>query len=126
MKKLLILLFSILISFNSYGEWTNVAESNSGNNYHLDLDNVKEYDGYIYYWEWNEYLKPTDNGTMGAIVYNQGDCNLGRTNALTVIFYDNPRLKGQGDPYTPPVNWVDETPGSVGKSILDYICNYIN
>ena len=106
-------------------EWTKVASNSGGDNYHLDLDNVKEYDGYIYYWEWDEYLKPA-NAIMGAIVYNQGDCNLGRTNALTVIFYDNPRLKGQGDPYTPPVNWVYQTPGSVGKSVLDYICNYIN
>ena len=45
MKKILALLFSILISFNSYGEWTKVAESNSGDNYYLDLGNVKEYDG---------------------------------------------------------------------------------
>jgi len=31
MKKLLILLFSILISFNSYGEWTKVVEGVDGN-----------------------------------------------------------------------------------------------
>ena len=35
MKKLLILLFSILISFNSFGEWIEVTE---------DMQQVSEYD----------------------------------------------------------------------------------
>ena len=30
MKKLLVLLFSILISFNSYGEWEEIAENQRG------------------------------------------------------------------------------------------------
>ena len=126
MKKLLILLFSLLISFNSYGEWTKIVESTAGDTYHLDLDSFKENDGYVYYWKWDEYLKPDITGTMGAIVYTQGNCKLNQTNALSVIFYTNPMLKGQGDPYKPPVNWVYQTSGSVGKFILDYICDYIN
>ena len=125
MKKLLVLLFSILISFNSYGGWTKVAESVGGNSYHLDLDSIKKVGGYIYYWKWDDYLKPDNYGTMGAIVYEQLDCKLNRINALSVIFYDNPMLKGQGEPYTPPVNWVYQRPGSVGKMILDYICDYV-
>ena len=31
MKKLLLLLFSILLSFNSFGEWSKVTEDNDGN-----------------------------------------------------------------------------------------------
>ena len=127
MKKILVPLFSLMISFNAYGEWTEITKNIVGITYHLDLDlsNIKQADGYIYYWEWDENLKPTVSGNMGYIVYNQGDCKVGRTNALSVIAYQNPRLKGQGEPYNPPVNWVYHTPSSVGEALLDYICNYV-
>ena len=41
MKKLLLLLFSILISFNSYGEWEEVVESTDGDTYYIDKDTIK-------------------------------------------------------------------------------------
>ena len=52
MKKLLILLFSILISFNSYGEWEEVAEGMNGDIYYLDKDSIKKHGGYVYFWEY--------------------------------------------------------------------------
>ena len=127
MKKILVSLFSLIVSFNAYGEWTRVASNTSGDNWHLDLDisSIKQIDGYVYYWVWEEYLKPTSSGNLGFIVYQQSDCKLGRTNALSVIAYKNPRLKGQGEPYNPPENWVYHTPGSVGKKVLDYMCNFV-
>jgi len=42
MKKLLVLLFSILISFNSYGEWTAVSESVDGDIAYIDYENIKK------------------------------------------------------------------------------------
>ena len=125
MKKLLILLFSILISFNSYGEWSDIAENTLGDIYNIDLDNVKEYGGYIYYWEWVDYLEPTSSGKMGAISYNQGDCGVNRIKMLSVSFYDNPMFKGQGDAFTPPEEWRYPKPNSVGKIVLDYVCEYV-
>jgi len=40
MKKLTILLFSIFISFNSYGEWTYVSETVDGSVYYIDKVNL--------------------------------------------------------------------------------------
>ena len=45
MKKLTILLFSILISFNSYGEWTEIAKNTDGTHY-IDKDTIKKHEGY--------------------------------------------------------------------------------
>ena len=47
MKKLLILLFSILISLNSYGEWINHSSDTDGNDFYLmildeNIDNLVE------------------------------------------------------------------------------------
>ena len=57
MKKLLVLLFSILISFNSYGEWVKVASSKSGDIYSIDKNTIKEHNGFIYWYEMNNYNK---------------------------------------------------------------------
>jgi hypothetical protein len=58
MKQLLTLLFSILISFNSYGQWTKITESD-GDSIYIDFDTIKEQDGYVYWWVLTDYLKPT-------------------------------------------------------------------
>jgi hypothetical protein len=44
MKKLLILLFSLLLSFNSYGEWTKTSEDDDGDAYYIDFQTVKKLD----------------------------------------------------------------------------------
>ena len=49
MKKLLILLFSILISFNSFGEWVVVNENDGGTQY-IDFDTLKIVDDSVYVW----------------------------------------------------------------------------
>ena len=50
MKKLLIFLFSILISFNSYGEWDEIGVDTAGNTSYIDTDTIKKHGGYVYYW----------------------------------------------------------------------------
>ena len=41
MKKLTILLFSIFISFNSYGEWTKISETVLGDTFYIEQDSPK-------------------------------------------------------------------------------------
>ena len=41
-----------------FAEWTEVSESVSGNTFYIDYDTVKENNGYVYYWELLDYLKP--------------------------------------------------------------------
>ncbi|SVC22094.1 uncharacterized protein METZ01_LOCUS274948, partial [marine metagenome] len=38
MKKLLILLFSLMLSFNSYGEWMKVTENVDDDSYYIDFN----------------------------------------------------------------------------------------
>ena len=64
MKKLLILLFSILISFNSYGEWVEIGKNVNGDTFYLDMDTIKEHNGYVYWWSLSDYLKPIETGAM--------------------------------------------------------------
>ena len=114
MKKLLLLLFSILISFNSYGEWKDVAANYDDDIFYIDFDTVKESDGYVYWW----YLKDLDEpvaGFMSGITYVQGDCEFPRFKNLSEITYTEPM--GRGEHYSNPTSnpeWDYYPPGTVG------------
>jgi len=123
MKKLLILLFSVLISFNSYGGWKKVIEGGGGDIYYLDEDLIKKHGGYVYFWEMKDYLKPSDNGTMSGKMYKQGDCGVSREKNLSFSYYKEPMGRGSGGTFTPPDKWEYPTPGSIRKLILDYVCD---
>jgi len=85
MKKLiLILLFStVMFSSSSYAEWTKVNESVDGDTSYVDFERMRKHDGYVYWWELADYLKPTSTGTLSVKVYNQGDCKLFRYKILS-------------------------------------------
>ena len=48
MKKLLKLLFSIMISLNSHGEYIKFGNSIGGSAAYIEIDTIKESNGYVY------------------------------------------------------------------------------
>ena len=131
MKKLLIFLFSILISFNSYGEWTEVGTGaspvNDGDTFYIDIDTIKEHNGYVYWWDLNDRLKPTEYGIMSDKTYAQGDCGVNRFKYLSFISYKQPMGEGSGETFTPPnPEWRYPSPDSVGGIMLKYACEYVD
>jgi len=125
MKKLTILLFSILIAFSSYGEWTKVGESN-GNIFYIDKDTIKEHGGHVYWWDLTDYIKPGETGNMSGVLYKQGDCGVNRYKWLSSIFYKQPMGRGTGDTQKPhDTDWRYPSPGSVSGYLLKYVCNYV-
>jgi hypothetical protein len=126
MKKLTILLFSILISFNSYGEWTELGKSELGTTHYIDEHSIKKHGGYVYWWHLNDRLKPNKSGDMSIESYYQGDCGVNRFKVLSYIFYKQPMgSRGTGDTITPPDKWTYPTPDSVGGGLLKYVCDYV-
>jgi len=124
MKKLLILLFSILISFNSYGEWIEVT-SNDGSIYYIDKDSIKYHDGFIYFWELSDYLKPNSLGHMSGIAYKEVDCNLNRQQILSLNMFKMSMGRGESENINLDSSWYYPISGSVGEGILNYACNSI-
>ena len=126
MKKLSILLFSILISFSSYGEWTKFGSLPSGDLFYIDVDRIKEHNGYIYWWDLRSTLEPDKYGNMSVSSYNQGDCGISRWKSLTYIFHKLPMGRGELE-YQESVKkgWKYAPPGSFVEHSLDYVCNYV-
>ena len=126
MKKLLILLFSILISFNSYGEWTKIGDNVVGETIYIDTDTIKEHNGYVYYWALKDLLKPSKYGDMSVTVYFQGDCGVVRIKYLSFVYYKQPMGRGTSKADNDSTaEWRYPTPDSSGETLLDYVCDYV-
>mgnify|MGYP000598476966 CR=1 FL=1 len=126
MKKLLILLFSLLISFNSYGEWVKVTEDLNGNNYYLDFEKVKKIDGYHYFWRLVDLFKPDKYGDLSYIGHIQVDCKFSRSMGLSEFYYSLPMGKGRlttNNIENP--EWSYPPPGSMSEFSLNTICDYV-
>jgi hypothetical protein len=126
MKKALTLptfVFAMVSASLSFGEWTRVSESESGNVYYVDLDRIKTHSGFFYYWELGDYLKSDKWGYMSVAVYRQGDCKQFRTRGVHATLYKQSMGRGYGDSHIPTISqWIYPPPNTSLEEILKTVC----
>ena len=110
MKKLPLLLFSAILSFNAYGEYTAIYEDGDGNAHYIDFDTIKERDGYVYWWG------KSFDADLSYQYFFQGDCDFTRVKVLQVVFSDELSLGG-GEA------WMYLPPESSGANSLEISCH---
>ena len=115
MKKLLLLLFSLMLSFNSYGEWTEVWESEDGDNIFIAFDRLVVKDEYVFSW-----IMSSNNKTSEQ-VYLQNDCDLIRMKTIQATSYDEPLGEGKGTKLKDEP-WEYLAPESGGEFMVDLLC----
>ncbi|MBT4653066.1 MAG: hypothetical protein HOC15_01100 [Thiotrichales bacterium] len=127
MKKLLLLLFSLTLSFNSYGEWTEI-HTNDEDTLYLDLNTIKENQGYIYWWNLMDMKEISSDGGLSGKVYFQGDCGITRTKQLIFMSYTQSMGKGEVHDTRTPENpeWNFQPPDSTIGFLLDTSCKLLN
>ena len=126
MKKLLILLFSILISFNSYGDWKLIGDNVNSSNYYIDFEKIKKVDGYKYYRFLTDLFEPDQDGDFSYVSYMQGDCKLSKIMVLSEFYYKQPM--GVGKVTTNTVKnpkWIYPAPNSMNEYMLELVCNHL-
>ena len=128
MNKLLLLLFSLMLSFNSFGEWTKVNEDVEDNGYFIDFRTVKKVDDYVVWWEMRDLVKPND-GYLSNQMYIKGDCESTRTVFLSVLQFEG--NMGDGDSFDMSqgilnlediMGWRYPPPESVAYDNLNIVC----
>jgi hypothetical protein len=118
------LLFSTLIfSSPSYAKWTKVSEGVAKIQY-VDFEKIRKNNGYVYFWQLFDNLKPTKYGILSKKIYNQGDCKLFRYKNLSSVVHKQPMGRGwwRTSPQKKP-EWRYPSPGSVIDVILKRICS---
>jgi len=128
MKKLsLIILIITTLTFSSasYAEWIEISKNDSGDSFYLDDETIRKNNGFIYWWEMSNYLKPLSDGSMSASAYKEGDCKIFRHRYLTINFYSNSMGTGTSENVTTEEDeWSYPKPGSVSELILKTICSF--
>ena len=129
MKKLLLTLlyFNVFFSSISHAEWTKIVELEDGISFYVDFERIKKVDGFIYWWDLTNYLKPTLYGHLSTKLYRQGDCKAFRYKFLRFYFYEKQMEDGVGQVEDPKEKeWQYPHPNSAQSVILKSICEYLN
>ena len=126
MKKLLVLLISIIFSSTSFAGWTWHDDSVTGDEYYIDFAKVKKIDGYPYYRWLVDLLKPDKDADLSYIVYTKGDCKFSQIMTLSEFYYTQPMSEGRltTNNITNP-EWQYPAPGSMNESMLEEVCDYV-
>ena len=124
MKNFLLILVSLLLSFNSYGEWMKASSSDSALHY-LDIDNIRKNNGYIYYWVLSDLIKPFENGDASYKIYHQGDCGIFRHKLLSYHFHKKPMGGGVAEVFNDETEWKYPVPEMVDGVVLKRVCEYV-
>ena len=125
MKTLLTILtvfFTVMFSPPSYAEWTKVSENVERSKIYVDFDRIRKVDGYVYYWELVDLLKPDKDGDLSYKSYRQGDCKLFRTKYVVASFHKEPMGGGAGDVDNKP-KWKYPPPNSSIEIVLKAVCS---
>ena len=119
MKKLILLLFSLLLSFTSYSEWTEIPVINDdfAEQAFIDFDNLKKKkDGYVYWW------MMTSRSDSSEKIYLQSDCDGERFYPLSAVLHTKPLGKGESTSISPNEGWTYPAPDTGMYNFLEVIC----
>ena len=103
-----------------------MTENVSGDTYYVDFGRMRKHDGYVYFWELTDYLKPSKHGILSGKIYKQGDCKIFRFKTLSFSFHKEPMGGGTGDvqePVKKHQGWKYPSPDSANEAILKSLCS---
>jgi hypothetical protein len=121
---LLALTFSVMFSSPSFADWKRVISSVDGNTFYVDFERIRKVDGFVYFWDLQDYPKPNSLGYLSFKGYTQGDCKLFRSRFLSGSFHEKPMGGGMRNPYKVRAKWRYPPPDSVSETILKSVCAY--
>ena len=128
MKKLLtltVLLYSLIFSPVSFGEWSPVVTGMKGSMFYVDFDRIRKNNGFVYFWRLGDYPEPISGEYLSVKSYHKGDCELFRHQYLSSSLYKQSMGKGEfGESYNHEnPSWDYPQPNSTSEMILEIICD---
>jgi hypothetical protein len=126
MKKLLtltVILYSLIFSSVSFGEWTEVGTTKVGDTYYVDLERMRIHNGFKYLWRLSDFLEPTESGLLSASIYTQIDCKEFKMRNLQYVFYKQPMGEGSGKSQTSSdKDWHYPPPRTTNELVVKKVC----
>ena len=93
------LIFSVMFSSStSFAGWKKVdTNTETGDTFYVDFERIKKHDGYVYWWDLTDLLKPNEYGILSGKIYKQGDCKKFRYKWLSMSFHKESMGGGEID-----------------------------
>ena len=121
MRKVLLVL-SMLISLNSYGEWTYVISGSDGSKTYIDTNRIRKTNGYTFFWVMDNYGTRDKYGDMSSKLLRKADCGEYKTQVVAASFHTKPWGGGSSSSENSSPDWNYAYPGSIAEEWLNYIC----
>ena len=111
----------------SFAEWIEIVGNIEGTTFYIDTK-IRNHDGYIYYWELVDRLKPHKKwGYLSYKNYNEADCVRFKYRELLQSFHNQPMGRGEPSSGSGPIMesiWGWRQPsGSPFEDILEKACD---
>ena len=121
-----ILLFAFLLCLGAKAkDLTEITKGQNGHVFFVDMQNLSERKGYIYFWQVINYNEYDEYGDMSAKIYVQGECDTFKFKWLKVSYHK----MSMGKDYVKPDNpsklvsgWQFPNIGSTSYAVLDHVC----
>ena len=112
-----------MFSSTSFAGWTKVSKNMSGDTYYVDFERMRKHDGFVYYWQLTDYIKPTNYSHLSSKIYAQGDCKLFRYKYLSLSFHNESMGGGSDDTNTLKQDWTYPSPNATTEFVLKSVCS---
>ena len=123
MKKLLLTAL-LCFSINGFAfNWKKVGENVNGSSYYVDVDSIKNHNGFLYYWALADWLEPNSVGTYSHIDKFKVDCGEEKQTYMSVTFYSQNMGKGR---ITSDSNYNEieyPKPNSISYDVMKFACD---
>ena len=123
---IIILLFSSLFCLNTIArDWTEITKGQNGHIFFVDMENLNESRGYIYFWQLINYNEQDEYGDMAAKIYVKAECEVFKFKWLKVSYHKMLMGKDYVKPDNPSTlvsGWQFASTGSTSYAVLDHVC----
>ena len=123
---ILILLFTFLVCLSTKAkEWTKITKGQNGHIFYVNMENLDENKGYIYFWQLINYNDQDEYGDMSAKIYVKAECEIFKFKWVKVSYHKMLMGKDYVKPNNPSKlvsEWQFPSIGSTSYAVLDHVC----
>ena len=123
---ILILIFAFLFCLSTKAkDWTEITKGQNGHIFFVDMENLNESRGYIYFWQLINYNEQDEYGDMAAKIYVKAECEVFKFKWLKVSYHKMLMGKDYVKPDNPSTlvsGWQFPSTGSTSYAVLDHVC----
>lgn len=128
-KKILNYFFYIvpfLIFFSeAKASWTKITQSSNGQSFYVDMENITESKGLVYFWELIDYKNEDQYGDKSAKIYIKADCINFKFKWIKLSYHKAAMGKDKVKVQKPSnlvSGWQYPSQNSTSMVVLDFVC----